>query len=117
LEHHIKIGRDALFDVLAVNGLLVRKRKRRISTTNSYHQYHKYPNLIKDFIPQKANALYVSDITYWKVGDIFLYLSLVTDAYSHKIVGFYLSDSLETVGCKRALQMAVNTSSYYRITT
>lgn len=107
LEHHIKIGRDALFDVLAVNGLLVRKRKRRISTTNSYHQYHKYPNLIKDFIAQKANALYVSDITYWKVGDIFLYLSLVTDAYSHKIVGFYLSDSLETVGCKRALQMAL----------
>ena len=64
----IKIGRDALFNLLSVHRLLVRKRKRHIQTTYSHHWLKKYPNLITDFIPSKPNQLWVSDITYWKLG-------------------------------------------------
>lgn len=107
-EHHIEIGRDAMFDLLAVHKLLVRKRKRRVPvTTFSDHWMRKYPNLIVDFIPTAPNQLWVSDITYITLKDDFAYLSLITDAYSRKIVGFYLSKTLSADGCIKALQMAL----------
>ena len=106
--HNIKIGRDALFDLLRTEHLLIRNRVRRVKTTNSYHRLHKYPNLIKDFTLTSPNQLYVSDITYWWIGDRFVYISLITDAYSHKIVGWGVSDSLKTVGSLEALQMALS---------
>ena len=108
LENQIKIGRDALFDLLTSQGLLIRKRKRKITTTMSYHRFHKWPNLVKEFIPISANELYVSDITYWKIETGYVYISLITDAYSHKIVGYHLADTLEAVESKRALEMALN---------
>jgi putative transposase len=67
LENSIKMGRDTLFNLLAANHLLIRKRKRRIMTTNSYHWLRKYPNLIREFVPTAPNQLWVSDITYWKI--------------------------------------------------
>ncbi len=89
-QHAIGIGRDSFFDLLREHGLLIRKRKnRKPITTNSRHWLKKYPNLIEDFIPIAANQLWVSDITYIHVGTGFAYLSLITDAYSRKIVGFY----------------------------
>jgi len=63
LEHQIKIGRDSLFNLLSANNMLVRKRKRRITTTQSFHWLRKYPNLIRNFIPTAPNQLWVSDIT------------------------------------------------------
>lgn len=107
LEHQVKIGRDALFDLLAANKLLVRKRKRRISTTQSHHWLKKYPNLIKDWHPSKPNELWVSDITYIPLTNGFLYLSLVTDAYSHKIMGYAVADNLEAINTTKALHMAI----------
>ena len=109
LDHHIKIGRDALFNMLSVNHLLVRKRKRKIQTTNSYHWLRKYPNLIRDFIPSAPNQLWVSDITYWKIktGE-HLYISFITDAYSHKIVGYHVAETLEAIESIQALQMALS---------
>lgn len=107
-EHHIEIGRDAMFDLLATHQLLIRKRKRRVPvTTFSDHWMRKYPNLIVDFIPTAPNQLWVSDITYITLKDDFAYLSLITDAYSRKIVGFYLSETLSADGCIKALQMAL----------
>lgn len=107
-EHHIDIGRDAMFDLLAAHKLLVRKRKRRVPvTTFSDHWMRKYPNLIVDFIPTAPNQLWVSDITYITLKDDFAYLSLITDAYSRKIVGFYLSEALSADGCINALRMAL----------
>ncbi len=94
LEHQIKIGRDKLFDLLAAYKLLVRKRRRRISTTQSYHRFHKYPNLIREMAIIHINQLWVSDITYYKLMNKFVYLSLVTDAYSHKIIGYHIAESL-----------------------
>jgi transposase InsO family protein len=108
LEHQIKIGRDKLFDLLAVYKLLVRKRRRKISTTQSYHRFHKYPNLIREMEVTRTNQLWVSDITYYKLTTKFVYLSFVTDAYSHKIIGYHIAESLETIHSLKALQMAIN---------
>jgi transposase InsO family protein len=107
-SHSFKIGRDALFDLLAERGLLVTKRKRRGPiTTLSKHRFKKYPNIIRDFIPTAPNQLWVSDITYIHTENGFAYLSLITDVYSHKIVGFYLSEDLSAQGPLRALKMAL----------
>ena len=108
IAHRFQIGRDAMFDLLAERGLLITKRKRRGPiTTLSKHRYKKYPNIIRDFIPIAPNQLWVSDITYIHLPDSFAYLSLITDAYSHKIVGFYLSKDLSAQGSLRALKMAL----------
>jgi len=108
LEHNIKMGRDALFDFLSANNLLIRKRKRRIFTTQSSHWLRKYPNLIRDFIPSAPNQLWVSDITYWKINQKHVYISFITDAYSHKIVGYHVAKTLESIETKQALKMALS---------
>jgi transposase InsO family protein len=109
LEHQIKMGRDGLFDLLAANGLLVKKKRRRYITTFSNHWMRKWPNLIRQMEVTRTNQLWVSDITYWKVADDYLYISLVTDAYSHKVVGYHLAKTLEGMETIRALQMAIST--------
>lgn len=106
-EHQIKMGRDALFDLLSANKLLVRKRKRKVCTTQSFHWLRKYPNLIRDFVPTGINQLWVSDITYWKIKDDNVYISFITDAFSHKIVGFHVAETLESVETIKALEMAI----------
>lgn len=110
-SHHLQMGRDRFFDFLSANGLLVRRRKRKKPiTTHSHHRFRKYKNLIKAFIPTAANQLWLCDITYITLESSFAYLSLITDAYSRKIVGFYLSATLEATGSIKALQMALNHS-------
>jgi putative transposase len=108
LEHQIKIGRDALFDALSKHGLLVRKCKRKATTTMSYHRFHKWKNLIKEKEITAPNQLYVSDITYWKIATGFIYISFITDAYSHKIVGYQVAETMEAIESKIALEMALN---------
>jgi transposase InsO family protein len=108
IDHQIKMGRDALYNLMAVNFLLVQKRKRRIRTTQSYHWLRKYLNLIRGFVPTSPNQLWVSDITYWRIENGYVYVSFITDAYSHKIVGYHLSETLEAVGCVQALEMAIS---------
>jgi transposase InsO family protein len=103
-----QIGRDAFFDLLRDNGMLVRRRRLRAYTTNSFHHYHKFPNLIKESVPDKANQLWVSDITYIKTDSGFVYLYLITDAFSRKIVGWSLSNTMEAQNAVEALQMALN---------
>ena len=108
LEHNIKMGRDALFNLLSDNHLLVRKRKRSVRTTNSYHWLRKYPNLIRDYTPKAINQLWVSDITYWKINQDHVYISFITDAYSHKIVGYHVGETLEAIESIQALKMALS---------
>lgn len=86
-------GRDQFFNLMRTFGVTLKRPKPR-HTTNSNHRYHKYKNLIKNFIPTSANQLWVSDITYIDTGEGCCYLHLVTDAYSHKIVGWCLSETL-----------------------
>ncbi len=109
-NHGIKIGRDKFFDFLRTNKLLVRPKRFRAKTTSSYHHFKKFDYLIKDKIPKRANAIWVSDITYiWlRRKRIFCYLSLITDLYSRKIVGYHVHPDLSTDGCIEALQMALS---------
>lgn len=107
LGHGIKMGRDGLFDLLSAHRLLVRRRTRKVSTTQSHHWLRKYPNLIRGLVPTAPNELFVSDITYWKIGTGHVYISLVTDAYSHKVVGHKLSETLEAAASVAALEMAL----------
>lgn len=104
------MGRDAFFDMLRTNSLLVRRKRCRVRTTFSAHRFRKYPDLVKGLVvPQRANELWVSDITYIRVGQDFAYLSLVTDAYSRKIIGFCVSHDLSTDNCLQALRLALST--------
>jgi putative transposase len=106
--HRIEMGRDAFFDLLREYGLLVRRRRaRKPRTTVSCWWMKKYANLARDVIPVRANQLWVSDITYIRTREGFCYLSLVTDGYSRKIVGYHLSEDLTANGCIRSLSMAL----------
>jgi len=106
-KHSIVIGRDQFFDLLAENKLLVRCTKRSIRTTNSYHYFRRYPNLVVGFVPMKAHELWVSDITYIPLKERFAYLFLITDAYSRKIVGFQVSDDMKVGSAVIALKKAL----------
>jgi len=112
-RHNIKIGRDKFFDLLGRNHLLIPGRRRRTRTTFSYHHFHKYPNLIKDIVPNRPNQVIVSDITYIWLKDAqgFCYLFLITDMYSRKILGYCLSEDLKTTSAIKALKMATKNMS------
>ena len=101
-------GRDRFFVILRRHGLMLPKPKPR-HTTNSNHRYHKWKNLIKDFVPTAANQLWVADITYIPLdcGGV-CYLHLITDTYSHKIVGWMLADTLRAAVTMEALRQAID---------
>jgi putative transposase len=108
LEHGITMGRDGFFSMMKEEGLLVRKRRsRKPRTTFSAFWMRRYPNLAKEFCPLTPNQLWVSDITYIRLRKGFAYLSLITDAYSRKIVGYHLYRDLSARGCVKALRMAL----------
>ena len=104
---NIKVGRDTLFNVLRKHNMLTLRKKTSARTTNSYHRFYKYNNIIKDVKVIRPNQVWVSDITYIRTIKGFCYLALITDVHSRKIVGYDLSDSLELKGCVRALNKAI----------
>ena len=105
--HRIKLGRDKLHNLLKDNGLLVKRKGARIRTTDSDHCYRKYPNRVKNLSPKRPNEMWVSDLTYFPLGSHFVYLTVVMDAYSRKIVGWSLQKTLEAKGSLQALDMAL----------
>lgn len=107
LPKHFAVGRDRLFDLLDREHLKVHKKRRSTRTTYSSKWMHQWPNLVKDVIPTAANQIWVSDITYIDTLNGFVYLHLVTDAYSKKILGWCLSPTLHTDYTLQALQMAI----------
>lgn len=112
IEHRLEAGRDYLFDLLTKHKLLIRNRRRTIITTHSRHWMHKYSNLVTELQIICPEQLWVSDITYIRLINGFAYLSLITDAYSHKVVGYNLRKDLAAEGCLKALQMALSNRSY-----
>lgn len=111
-SYGLKIGRDGLFSILKENDLLIKPRRRYISTTNSKHWLKKYPNLIKQFTVTTPEQLWVSDITYVKTDEGNCYLNLVTDAFSRKIVGYSIADNMSTEAMKPAYEMAIQQRRY-----
>ena len=102
-----KIGRDKFFEILKLNGLLIKRKKTYVKTTNSSHRFRVYDNLIKDLEVSKPDEVYSGDITYINTEEGYCYLAHIEDHYSRKIVGNNTSDSLELDGVKRALEMAI----------
>ena len=105
-------GRNRFYSVLGRNGLMLPPQRRR-HTTNSNHNYRKYKNLIKNFIATAPNQLWVADITYIDTDEGVMYLHLVTDAFTHEIIGWVLSDSLMAVNTIEALQQAIDKAQKY----
>ena len=103
----LSVGRDSLLGILERNSLLIRRARSKRKTTYSEHWMRKYPNLIRNYTPTAPNQLWVSDITYVEFRGGFRYLSLITDAYSHKIVGWNVAGSLNSINTVRALEMAL----------
>ena len=116
-SHHIDIGRDALFDLLAAHKLLIRQRKRKMVTTDSRHWMRKYANLIKQLVISRPEQVWVSDITYIRMKNQWGYLSMITDAFSRKIMGVSFRSDMLAQGCIDALQMALSNRQYkhYRL--
>lgn len=111
-KNKIKMGRDALFDLLRYKGLLVRRTKRFHITTDSKHFYYTSPNLIKDLEIKHSEQVFVSDITYINTDEGHAYLALVTDAYSKKIMGWSFDDNMKVSMVKEALTMARKNCNY-----
>lgn len=106
----LKVGRDKLNDILREHNMLIKRKRASCKTTDSYHRFHTYKNLVKDMVVTAPNQVWVSDITYIRTINGFCYLALITDMYSRKIVGYDISDSLELAGCLRALKRALRTA-------
>lgn len=105
------LGRDAMFDVLRNARMLVRTPRAYHKTTNSHHHFRRHPNLLKAGPDQikvtRSEQLWVADITYLPTDGKFVYLSLVTDAHSRKIVGWHVHTSLQTEEVAQAMKMAL----------
>ncbi|RAP96821.1 IS3 family transposase [Burkholderia cepacia] len=110
-ERGIKLGRDRLFDVLRAARLLVVPHRAYHKTTQSHHRFRRHPNLLKpgpdQVVPTGPEQVWVADITYLPTAGRFVYLSLITDAFSRKIVGHHVHDSLQTEQVSQALKKAL----------
>lgn len=110
-ERGIKLGRDRLFDVLRAARLLVVPHRAYHKTTQSHHRFRRHPNLLKpgpdQVVPTGPEQVWVADITYLPTAGRFVYLSLITDAFSRKIVGYHVHDSLQTEQVSQALKKAL----------
>ena len=105
--NHIKVGRDSLFNYLRSENMLVKSKKNYTKTTNSKHWLTKHPNIFENIVLTRPEKAFVSDITYLRSKENTHYLSLVTDAYSRKIMGYKLSDNMNAENVVQALNMAV----------
>jgi transposase InsO family protein len=106
VQENIKMGRDAINDLLRIRGMLIKKTKRYFITTDSNHFFYKSPNLLTELNIKHSEQVFVSDITYIKTDQGHAYLALVTDAYSRKIMGWSLQDNMKVSMVKEALHMA-----------
>lgn len=111
-DHHISLGRDALFTLLRENDLLIKNKKRFATTTNSHHYFRIWPDLVNRRASIVPEEIWVSDITYLRTKSGFIYLSLITDAYSRKITGYHLSHNLRASGPVKAFNMAFKNRLY-----
>jgi transposase InsO family protein len=107
-ENGVKLGRDCFFGFLRRHELLILRKSRYCRTTDSRHGFGVYGNLLQDTAITGPRQAVVSDITYIRTDEGFMYVSLVMDAYSRMILGYDCSDRLESEGALRALRMALN---------
>jgi transposase InsO family protein len=105
----IKIGRDRFFTILRERKLLLERRRAAYPcTTDSGHYLPVFTNLIKDQEVSGPNQVWVSDVTYLRSVEGFLFLALITDKWSRKVVGHHCADTLQAEGCLKALEVALS---------
>ncbi len=108
----LKVGRDKLFRILRANHMLIKRKRSYHITTDSHHRFRKHKNIVSTIEIERPESVWVSDITYVGRRDNPSYLSLITDAYSKKIVGYNVSNSLNVSGSLKALEMAIKNRTY-----
>ena len=113
----LKCGRDKLFSLMRYYGLQIKPRRRYIQTTMSKHWLRKWPNIIRGITVQHPDEVWVSDITYIKTEQGNCYLNMITDAYSRKIMGYAVDDTMETESMITALKMATTQRRYPYVPT
>ncbi len=110
-DRRLQIGRDRLFQVLGERRLLVLPKRAYHKTTQSFHRFYRHPNLPKSgpnqVVPSGPEHVWAADITYLPASSGPLYLSLVTDAYSRKIVGHHVHESLHAKSVAQAFRQAL----------
>lgn len=111
-ELGLSIGRDKLFSILRDYDMLIKPKRRYIQTTISRHWLRKYPNLVKGLTIDRPEQVWVSDITYIKTEEGNCYLNMVTDAYSRKIMGYCIADSMDTEAMIKAFEMGLKNRKY-----
>ena len=104
----VRLGRDRMFEELRKHHLLLEPMAAPYPhTTQSYHNLPVFGNLVQGKELVAPNEVWVSDLSYLRTAEGFLYMALITDKYSRKIVGWHVGDTLEAVGCVRALERAL----------
>lgn len=111
-DNCLKMGRDKLFKLLSDHHLLIKPKRRYITTTNSKHWLRKYPNIFKGLKITQPEQAWVSDITYIKTDVGNCYLNLVTDVFSRKIMGYAIAENMNTEEMKKAYEMAIANRIY-----
>jgi len=112
-KHGIKLGKDKFHEILKSNDLTVKRRKRGPKTTNSKHKMAVYPNIVMNLFIDRSEMMWVSDITYIRVGYNFSYLILITDSYSRKVVGYNFGQKMDVNFCTIALENALSQRCYW----
>lgn len=111
-QAELKVGRDKLFSILKFYDMLIKPKRRYIQTTMSKHWLRKYPNIVKGLLIERSEQVWVSDITYIKTDEGNCYLNMVTDAYSRKIMGYSIADSMDTDSMIKAFEMGLKNRKY-----
>jgi len=111
-KHGIRMGKDKFHEILKANDLIVKRRKRGPKTTNSRLKMPIYPNIAKNLYIDRSEIMWVSDITYIRIGLDFGYLMLITDSYSRKVVGYNFGERMDVKFCMVALEKALAERCY-----
>ena len=108
----LNVGRDKLFRILKANHMLIKPKRSYHITTDSHHRFRKHKNIVSNLEIERPEQVWVSDITYVGTRKNPSYLAIITDAYSKKVIGYNVSDSLAVEGTMKALEMALNNRNY-----
>jgi putative transposase len=103
----LPVGRKRIRRLMYEDNLLVLRKRRYVVTTDSKHSYAIYHNLIREFKPAAINQLWVADLTYIRLREAFIYLAIILDAWSRRVVGWAIGESLEAELAVSALRCAL----------
>ncbi len=103
------INHKRVLRIMQEESLICKIKKKWITTTDSKHKYPVYPNLLKDAKVTGVNQAWVSDITYIRILTAFVYLAVILDVFSRKVIGWALSLRIDTELTRAALRMAIET--------